>query len=192
SWSSSPGSASPTIEVTRASPAPYSSTRQLTSSSAVAAASGPACARSEASSPSTCSPTFSVSFDAPITPPSKSPSPPRALELRLPSPFVASSSLLSPDGAGALRLAGSHRQLDAGGGVRGLEHLPAAEVHVDAARQARVEAADRAHDVDALEVVLGVLLEDRRVLHRVLVRARCPVDVADAAVPRGGRVRVVV
>src|SRR5581483_9263581 len=87
---------------------------------------------------------------------------------------------------------GLHRQLHAGGGVRGLEDLPAAEVHVDAAGQARVEAADRAHDVDALEVVLGVLLEDRRVLHRVLVRARGPVDVTDAAVPGGGRVRVVV
>ena len=43
-----------------------------------------------------------------------------------------------------------------------------------------------------LKLSWRVLLEDRRVLHRVLVRARRPVDVADAAVPRRGRVRVVV
>ena len=53
-----------------------------------------------------------------------------------------------------------------------LSVLPVAQVHVHAARQARVEAAHRAHDVDAAEVVLAVLLEDRLALHRVLVRAR--------------------
>ena len=67
-----------------------------------------------------------------------------------------------------------------------------AQVHVHAAGQARVEAAHRPHDVDALEALGRVLLEDRGVLHRVLVGARRPVAVADAAVPRGRRVRVVV
>ena len=68
--------------------------------------------------------------------------------------------------------------------------LPA--VHVHAARQARVERAHRPHDVDPLEVLRAVLLEDRRVLHRVLVGAGSPVDVARARVPRRRRVGLVV
>src|SRR2546429_4794262 len=60
-----------------------------------------------------------------------------------------------------------------GGRVHPLDHLalagPTSEVHVHPAGQARVEAADSPHDVDALEVVGLVLLEDRGVLHRVLV-----------------------
>ena len=59
------------------------------------------------------------------------------------------------------------------GRVHLLQHLALAEVHVHAARQARVEAAHGPHDVDALEVV------ERRsprrsgvFMHRVLVRAR--------------------
>ncbi len=63
---------------------------------------------------------------------------------------------------------------------------------MDAAGQARVEAAHRAHDVDALELVRPVLLEDRRVLHRVLVGAGRAVDVARAGVPGRGRIGVVV
>src|SRR6185503_18595313 len=69
--------------------------------------------------------------------------------------------------------------------------LAVAHVHVDAARQARVEAPHRPHDVDALEVVRSVLLEDRHVLHRVLVRPRGAVAVARARVPGRRRVRVV-
>ena len=65
-----------------------------------------------------------------------------------------------------------------------LQHLPAAEVHVDAARQAGVEAADRAHDVDALEVRPVVLLEDRLALDGVLVRAGRPELVPRVRVPR--------
>ncbi len=72
------------------------------------------------------------------------------------------------------------------------ERLAVAQVHVHAARQARVEAPDRAHDVDAAEVVRPVLLEDRLARDRVLVRARRPVGVRRAAVPRRRRVRVVV
>jgi hypothetical protein len=47
------------------------------------------------------------------------------------------------------------------GRVQLLYRLPAAEVHVHAAGQARVEAADGPHDVDALEVLPVVLLEQR-------------------------------
>ena len=61
-----------------------------------------------------------------------------------------------------------------------------------AAGQAGVEAAHRAHDVDALEVLAVVLLEDRLALHRVLVRAGRAVGVARVGVPRRRRVRVVV
>ena len=45
--------------------------------------------------------------------------------------------------------------------VQHLQRLAVAEVHVHPARQARIEAAHRAHDVDALEVLPVVLLEDR-------------------------------
>ena len=78
------------------------------------------------------------------------------------------------------------------GRVQLLQLLALAEVHVHAARQARVEAAHRAHDVDALEVLAVVLLEDRLALHRVLVRAGRAVAVARVGVPRRRRVRVVV
>src|SRR5258707_14123704 len=63
---------------------------------------------------------------------------------------------------------------------------PSAEVHVHPARKARVEGTHCPHDVDALEVLGLVLLEDRRVLHRVLVGSRGPVDVPDTPVPGGG------
>jgi len=49
-----------------------------------------------------------------------------------------------------------------------------------AAGQAGVEAADGAHDVYALEVVISVLLEDGRVLHSVFVVTERAVDVARA------------
>src|SRR6202042_2041 len=77
-------------------------------------------------------------------------------------------------------------------GVPDLAHLAGAGVHVHAARQARVEAADRTHDVDALEVLRTVLLEDRRVLNRVLVGARGAIRVTRAGVPWRRRVRLVV
>src|SRR5579862_7786011 len=73
-----------------------------------------------------------------------------------------------------------------------LHDLAVAQIHVDAAGQARVEAAYRAHDVDALEVVAAVFLEDRRPLDRVLVRAGRAVDIARAGVPGRRRVGVVV
>ena len=73
-----------------------------------------------------------------------------------------------------------------------LQDLAVAEIHVDAARQTRIEAAHRAHDVDALEVVRTVLLEDRRVLHRVFVGSRRAVDIARIRVPRRRRIRMIV
>src|SRR5690348_427124 len=69
SLSMSSGASSPTISVILASPAPYSSTRQPTSSSAVAATCGPACDRSSASSASTRSPAAWASSPAAIGPP---------------------------------------------------------------------------------------------------------------------------
>ena len=60
--------------------------------------------------------------------------------------------------------------------VQLLQHLALAEVHVHPARQARVEAAHRPHDVDALEMLPVVLLEDRRVDDRVLVGPGRAVD----------------
>ncbi len=52
--------------------------------------------------------------------------------------------------------------------------------------------AHRPHDVDALEVLRAVLLEDRRVLHRVLIGSRGSEGVTRTRVPRRRRVRLVV
>src|ERR1700722_16284488 len=73
-----------------------------------------------------------------------------------------------------------------------IQRLTVAQVHVHAAGEARIEAPHGPHDVDALELVWAVFLEDRGVLPRVLVRARSPVGIADAAVPRRRRIRVIV
>src|SRR5690606_591178 len=78
------------------------------------------------------------------------------------------------------------------GRVPPLEDVPLARVHVHAARQARIEAPHRAHDVDAFEVLLAVLLEDRQPLYGVRVGPRRAVDVTRARVPRRRRIRVVV
>src|SRR4029453_11456665 len=77
--------------------------------------------------------------------------------------------------------------------VHFFKHPAAAEIHMDAAGQTRIEAAHGAHDVDAFELLPGrVFLEDRGVLHRVLVRPGRAVDVARVRVPRRRRIRVVV
>src|SRR4051794_36970835 len=72
------------------------------------------------------------------------------------------------------------------------EQLALAQIHVDAARQAGVEAANGSHDVNALEIIRAILLEDGRVLHSVLVRAGRAVAVARAGVPGRWRIRMVV
>src|SRR5438874_13698215 len=73
-----------------------------------------------------------------------------------------------------------------------LDGLAFAEIHVHAARETRIEAPDRAHDIDALEGVAAVLLEDWHVLNGFLVRARSGIDIPRACIPRRRRVRVVV
>src|SRR5271170_6198134 len=85
-----------------------------------------------------------------------------------------------------LSLVAEHRRMV------GLQHLAIAEIHVHAARQTRIEAAYGAHDVDALEFVRPILFEDRRVLHRILVRARGSVNIARIGVPGRGRIRMIV
>ena len=77
-------------------------------------------------------------------------------------------------------------------GVHLFEDFAIAQIHVDAARQARIETSHGAHDVDALEIIWAVFLEDRRVLHGVFVGSRCAVDVARVGVPRRGRIRMVI
>ena len=73
-----------------------------------------------------------------------------------------------------------------------LQDLTVAEIHVDAAWQARIEAAHRAHDVDALEFFGAVLLEDGRVLHGIFVGTGRAVDIARIGIPRRGRIGMVV
>jgi len=68
--------------------------------------------------------------------------------------------------------------------VQEVQLLTVAEVHVDPARKARVEATDRPHDVDSLEMLLVVLLEDLVALNGVLIRTQCVEGVAWARVPR--------
>src|ERR1700741_3829628 len=61
-----------------------------------------------------------------------------------------------------------------------------------AARQTRIKASHRAHDVNALEFLGAVLLENWSVLHCVLVRPRSTINVAWIRVPRRRRVGMVV
>src|SRR3954471_8741862 len=77
-------------------------------------------------------------------------------------------------------------------GMMGLEHLAIAEIHVDAAGQAGIEAAHCAHDVDALELVWPILFEDWRVLHRILIRTRSAIDVARIGIPGRRRIGMIV
>src|SRR6516164_5657752 len=151
-----------------ARPSPYIPTSRRTSSSAVSAAAPPR-ARSAARSSSIRSPACATLVIGPR--------------------FLGSRGT-APNGTARPQASGG--QGDRHRRVHLFQLLPTAEVHVHATGQAWVEAADRAHDIDALESVRRVLLEDRRVLHRILVRPGRAVDVADAGVPRSRRVRVVV
>src|SRR5581483_4570728 len=88
-----------------------------------------------------------------------------------------------------------HGSLAGGGlrwGMQSLERAALAQVHVHTTGQTRVEAAHRAHDVDALEVLPVVLLEDGLALYRILVWPRRAEAVARVGIPRGRRVRVIV
>src|SRR5215468_6096894 len=77
-------------------------------------------------------------------------------------------------------------------GVHGLDCLAFAQIHVHTARQAWVEASDRSHDVDSLEIVRAVFLEDRRALYGILIGSRCTVHIARSAVPWRRWIRVIV
>src|SRR5215469_2879382 len=87
-------------------------------------------------------------------------------------------ALLRFAAVGGLRLQAKHRR------VASFEHFAATQVHVDATRQTGIEAAYRAHNVNAFEFVGTVVLEDGRVLHGVFVGTGRTVHVARAAVPR--------
>src|ERR1700719_1840225 len=73
-----------------------------------------------------------------------------------------------------------------------LQRLTITEIHVHTTRQARVEAPDRSHDVDAFEFVGTVILKDRRVLHRIFIRSGRSVNIAWICVPRGRWIRMVI
>src|SRR5580704_15132727 len=88
-------------------------------------------------------------------------------------------------GAGS-RLQTEHRRM-----MR-LQHFAVPQIHMHAARQTRVEATYRTHDIDSLELVRAVFLEDRGVLYRVLVRTRSAVNVARIGIPGGRRIWMVV
>ena len=74
----------------------------------------------------------------------------------------------------------------------GLQHLSTPQVHVYAAGQAGIEAAHGPHDVDALEFLRAIFLEDRSILHRILIGSGGAVDVTRIGIPRGGRIGMVV
>src|ERR1700686_2890399 len=61
-----------------------------------------------------------------------------------------------------------------------------------AARQTRIKASHRAHDVNALEFLRPVFFEDGSVLYRILVRPRSAVNVAWIRVPGCRRIGMVV
>src|SRR5277367_68003 len=73
-----------------------------------------------------------------------------------------------------------------------LQDLPVPQVHVHAAGQARVETAYRAHDINSLEFIGTVFFEDRRILHRVLVRPWSSVNIPWVGIPWSGRIGMVV
>src|SRR5271154_3855644 len=73
-----------------------------------------------------------------------------------------------------------------------LQYLAVPQIHVDTARQTRIEAAYSPHNVDSLELIGTVFFEDRRVLHRILVWTRGAVDIARIGVPGRWRIRMVV
>src|SRR5580698_800907 len=72
------------------------------------------------------------------------------------------------------------------------DHLPVADIHMYAAGQTRIETANRAHDVDTLEILRAIVFEDGCVLHRVLVRAGSSIHVARIRVPGCRRIRMVI
>src|ERR1700728_3130660 len=63
------------------------------------------------------------------------------------------------------------------------EHLSIAEIHMHAAREAWVKAANGAHNIDALELVGPIFFEDGRILHRIFIGTRSSVNITRIRVP---------
>ena len=76
--------------------------------------------------------------------------------------------------------------------VRGFNGFAVPDIHMHTAGQAWVEAADSAHNVDALEILRTVLFENRAALHGVLVGPRCPIYVPRAGIPGRRRIWMIV
>src|SRR3984885_114919 len=72
------------------------------------------------------------------------------------------------------------------------DHLPVPDIHMYAAGQTGIEAANRAHDIDALEILWAIVFENGCVLHRVLIRAGSSIHIARIRVPWCRRVRMVI
>src|ERR1041384_7695033 len=73
-----------------------------------------------------------------------------------------------------------------------LDDAAVSDVHVHTAGHTRIEAPDRAHDIDSFEAVFAVLFKNGRVLDGVLVRAGNAIDVAWTCIPRCWRIRMVI
>ena len=72
------------------------------------------------------------------------------------------------------------------------QNLSVSQIHVHAARQARIEASHRAHDVDPLESFRPVFFENWRILYGVLVGSRRSVNIARTGVPGCRRIRMII
>src|SRR5258708_40118689 len=73
-----------------------------------------------------------------------------------------------------------------------LKLFPFTQVHMNATWQTGVKAADRPHNVDALEGVRAIIFEDRRVLHGILVWSGCAIDVTHTTIPWRRRIGMIV
>src|SRR5580700_11667172 len=114
---------------------------------------------------------------------SRCPSHSNQTQLAIPDGYHPHSSITHGAGSG---LKTKHRR------VMRLQHLAVSQIHVDTARQARIEASDRPHDVDSFELIRAIFFKDRSVLHRVLVRTRSAISVARIGIPGGRRIRMIV
>src|SRR5687767_3822644 len=73
-----------------------------------------------------------------------------------------------------------------------LDDAAIAEIHMYPAWQARIEAAHRAHDVDAFEVFAIAFFEDWQPLDRIFIWPWRAEVVTRAGIPRRRRIRVIV
>ena len=67
-----------------------------------------------------------------------------------------------------------------------------ADIDVNAAPQAGIEAANQSHDVYTLEVIFAILLKNGRALNRILVRTRHTVNIPRTGIPRRRGIWVVI